>query len=306
MPCRRCHAHVTYKSGIVCANYGYARGGSQACSGAWCAGCFVPHEFDRFEVAVPRDFYGASLAELEDEVRHRRARPGDHLCCTFQCPGCQSHNVRGKPLVKGDIASEALESLCIRATLDAFWRRASRTVKGHLTLVQKILRYAEEMGIAFPFPRMGPFPMGHHLGMLQAIMVLRRSLDPGRGGDTLQYGTARKVRAAFSILWDASVESGGDIVLSSSGMKGRCVATLAPSESRWYQHFAAGCCARMGDVVHQDRAYTIRVLLKLVSMFELQWGKQGWDMPLADISACVFLLVTCLGGRAATRLSGRT
>ena len=126
-------------------------------------------------------------------------------------------------------------------------------------------------------------------------------MTPGGGGDTLQHGTARRVRAAFSILWDASAESGGDIVLSSSGVKGRCVATLAPSESRWYQHFAAGCCARMGDVVHQDRAYTIGVLLKLVSMFELQWSEQGWDMPLADISACVFLLVCCLGGGARLR-----
>ena len=75
---------------------------------------------DRFEVAVPRDFYGATLAELEDEIRYRKARPGDHLCCPFQCPECQSFNIRGKGLVKGDAASEAFEALATRASLDAF------------------------------------------------------------------------------------------------------------------------------------------------------------------------------------------
>ena len=70
--------------------------------GAWCADCFRPHELDRFEVAVPRDFYGATLAELEDEIRFRKARARDHLCCTFQCPECQSWNVRGRGLRGGE------------------------------------------------------------------------------------------------------------------------------------------------------------------------------------------------------------
>ena len=51
----------------------------------------------------------------------------------------------------------------------------------------------------------------------------------------------------------------------------------------------------MGDIVCQDRAYTIGVLLKLVEMFEGQWQDQGLDMPVKDINACMFLLVCCLG-----------
>jgi hypothetical protein len=43
---------------------------------------------------MPRDLKGASLAEVEDEVRFKQARPGDHLCISFQC-SYQSQNIRG-------------------------------------------------------------------------------------------------------------------------------------------------------------------------------------------------------------------
>ena len=33
-----------------------------------CEPCSEPHELDQFEVKVPRNFHGASLAEVEDEV----------------------------------------------------------------------------------------------------------------------------------------------------------------------------------------------------------------------------------------------
>ena len=47
---------------------------------------------------MPRDFNGASLAEVDDEIRFRQARPGDHLCVPFQCPNCQSQNIRGRSI----------------------------------------------------------------------------------------------------------------------------------------------------------------------------------------------------------------
>ena len=54
-------------------------------------------------------------------------------------------------------------------------------------------------------------------------------------------------------------------------------------------------CARIGDVVEQDKAYTIQGVLKLVSMFETKWTELGMGMTLESICACVFLLLTCLG-----------
>ena len=171
VPCLKCPKRVTFTSGIICANYGHNRGTPRRCNGAWCAGCFTPHPFDHFETAVPRDFNGASLAELEDEVRFRRARPGDHMCTPFQCSSCQSYNIRNRPLVSGDVDSEVFDCLVIRATLDAFWSRSTRTIAGHLREVKLIIKYASELGATNPLPRLGSFPLYHHLGMLQAIMV---------------------------------------------------------------------------------------------------------------------------------------
>ena len=85
---------------------------------------------------VPRDFHGVKLSELEDEVRYQQARPGDHLCLPFQCPNCQSQNIRGLDLEVGAIEDEAFECIVIRATLDAFWSRASKTISGHVKEVR--------------------------------------------------------------------------------------------------------------------------------------------------------------------------
>jgi hypothetical protein len=60
------------------------RGRFQKYNGAWCAECFTSHELDAFEVKLPRDFYGASLAaELEDLKRFKQARPGDLSAMSF-------------------------------------------------------------------------------------------------------------------------------------------------------------------------------------------------------------------------------
>ena len=52
----------------------------------------------------------------------------------------------------------------------------------------------------------------------------------------------------------------------------------------------------MGDVVSQDRAYTIEVLLALLEMYEEEWQTFYLCMPLNSICACRFLLVSSLGG----------
>ena len=63
-------------------------------------------------------------------------------------------------------------------------------------------------------------------------------------------------------------------------------------EGRWFQWLTIGTCARIGDVVSQNKAYTIQVVLKLVSMLEAEWSDLGLDISLESICACVFLLLT--------------
>ena len=238
VPCQKCQKLVTYESGIICANFGANRGQFKACEGTWCADCFTAHPLDNFEVKVPRDFHGVQLSELEDEVRYQKARPGDHLCLPFQCSNCHSQNIRGVDLEEGVIEDEAFSCIVIRATLDTFWSRASKTVASHVREVRFMARYGLALGFN-PMPPLGPWPLYSHLGMKEAMMVLMRSLEQGRNGRVM-YSTARQANACLTVLWQASPISGADITLSSASIKGRYVATLCPSEGRWYQRFETG------------------------------------------------------------------
>jgi hypothetical protein len=264
-------------------------------TGTWCAECFRAHDLDCFEIKLPRDFNGASLAEVEDLNRFRVARPGDHLCTAFQCPNCQSQNIRGRSLDPTHARDQAFEALAIRATLDAFWSSSTATVKSHVTNVRFMTCYGDALDFS-PMPVLGPFPLYHHGGMREAILLLLRSTEKGKKKATVQYGTARKLRSTLTKLWEASPEAEADIVLSSASRKGRYVATRCPSESRWYEHFALGVAARMGDIVLQDRAYTIAVLHKLLESYEAEWAEPSYNMATKTLCSCMFLLVSSLGG----------
>jgi hypothetical protein len=185
--------------------------------------------------------------------------------------------------------------MLVQAILDAFWSRASKTMANHLQEVRNITRYGQMFRYS-PMPVLGPWPLYTHLGMDTALMVLLRSLEKGKTSATVKYGTARKARATLTVLWESSPSSGDDLTLSAGSVKGRFVATLCPSKVRWYQRFETGIAARMGDVVFQDRAYTIEVLLALLEMYEEEWQTYYLCTPLTSISACMFLLVTSLGG----------
>jgi hypothetical protein len=52
----------------------------------------------------------------------------------------------------------------------------------------------------------------------------------------------------------------------------------------------------MGDIVHQDRAYTLAIVLAIVGMFEEQFQSQGYEMPNRDMEAVMFFIDSCMGG----------
>jgi hypothetical protein len=100
----------------------------------------------------------------------------------------------------------------------------------------------------------------------------------------------------LTVLWETSSISGSDIVLSTAGRRGRYITTSCPSESRWYEQFTLGTSIRMGDIVSQDKAYTIEVLHELLNEYEQEWVTNDLGIELEVISACMFLLVSSLGG----------
>jgi hypothetical protein len=89
--------------------------------------------------------------------------------------------------------------MVVRATLDAFWSRASKTVANHVQEVRNMARYGRMFRYP-PMPTLGPWPLYTHLGMDAAVMVLMRSLEKGKSNGTVKYGTARKARATLTVL----------------------------------------------------------------------------------------------------------
>lgn len=163
-------------------------------------------------------------------------------------------------------------------------------------------RYGSALGF-IPMPPLRPFKLGSHNGMLQAIMLEMRLLEKGRprtkataGGSTVMFGTARMIRSTSTVLWENSPASGSDIVFSSGQAKGRFVATLCPSEGRWYQHFSLGCATRLGDVVTQDRAYSIEIVLQVIQMYEDHFQQEGYTIPIRVMEAAMFFMISCFGG----------
>jgi len=135
-----------------------------------------------------------------------------------------------------------LECMLIRATLDAFWSRASKTVANHVREVKNMARYGQMFRYS-PMPVLGPWPLYTHLGMDAALMVLLQSMEKGKARATVKYGMARKARATLTVLWESSPSSGDDLTLFAGSVRGRFVATLRPSEGRWYQRFETGIAA---------------------------------------------------------------
>jgi hypothetical protein len=181
--------------------------------------------------------------------------------------------------------------MLIQAKLDAFWSRASKTIANHVQEVRNMARY-DQMFRYSPMPVLGPGPLYSHLGMDTALSCY----DPwnwGRQG--LRSSMGQPERHAPRLLCSGT-SSGDDLTLSAGSVRGRFVATLCPSEGQWYQRFKTGIAAQMGDVVSQDRAYTIEVLLALLEMYEEEWQTFYLRMPLNSICACMFLLVSSLGG----------
>ena len=62
--------------------------------------------------------------------------------------------------------------------------------------------------------------------MLQAMMVIMRSMEPGKGKDSrAKYATSQKIRGAFLVLWGISPEAGANVSLLSSSKGGCYMAT---------------------------------------------------------------------------------
>jgi hypothetical protein len=93
-----------------------------------------------------------------------------------------------------------LLKLIRRANLDALWSREPCTVNHTLTACQQGASVAVSLGFKHKlFRPMRPFPLEDTFGMRTAMVMLERSLKPGKYASHLQFGTVQKFRSALAM-----------------------------------------------------------------------------------------------------------
>jgi hypothetical protein len=254
-------------------------------------------EGDQFVIKKPMDEEGFSVLVERDKGRFLSARNGDHFMCPFQCDLCHFRNIQKRDPTPDTNRKDALMLRCIRrANLDALWARESSTVVANGREMRKIALKADMVNMAVPTPELGPFPVNDDQGMAMAVCILMRSLDPGINEEYVQYGTARKMRSAYSNFWQASVEGGKHAVVQRNTTK--MFMTSCPTNGFWFERFMLGMHKRQGDQSYPDLAISIDVMLALMERFERAWevAKGQEKEERAVLFPALFSIITYCGG----------
>ena len=90
----------------------------------------------------------------------------------FQCELCHFRNIYGRNPNPRDSAHREAMEFFRQANLDAFWCRASSTIKGNLNEGKRGQKFAQRPGLLSLILEMGPYPLTDSLGMLSAVAVL--------------------------------------------------------------------------------------------------------------------------------------
>lgn len=117
---------------------------------------------------------------------------------------------------------------------------------------------------------MGPFPMEEMMGMGGAVVMLQWSLDKDIHNKTLQFEMIKKLCAAVSNIFHASVKGQGAMTMAKDTKK--LMVTTCPTCSDYFECFICGMHKRMGNIVRPDHAISIPLMLGLLAMVEMDWS----------------------------------
>lgn len=260
--CMKCKKKLTDPMGeIFCANFGTKRGEFEKCKSAWCPSCYESPEELEFPRVELVDEEGLELPQVDSDM-FLCARAGDTLMTPFQCEFCLFQNIHGRNHLRIRPEDRLSMKLLRRANLDAFWARTSNTVQTNLGLVRRYIKTEIELDVDTMPPR-GPMPLEDTQGAGTAMVMLKRSLDRGRNARTVQFGTVRKLRSAFSNFWQASKGNEFTTVFSLENGKSWFVNTC-PSNSFWFNRFIKGMHERSGDQPNINEALSCKLMSEIM------------------------------------------
>ena len=284
---------------MVCDNFGTKRSGARvACQGAWHPQCYRQDPDVGFPVRGAQDLEDTIIDqedfEDEDPNRFKTARPGDHLCCPFQCDNCTFWNLRQRGPIKDNL-KDKFTLICIRrAILDSFWAREPSTVVYNGRQMFKYLDACNRLGEETPLAPKGPWPGYDVFGVRLALALVVRSLDPGNHAKTVQFETVRKIRGCFSNFVHASVGGMGESFIADD--TGVSAITRSTSNTLWFRRFMLGMHKRMGDIWIPDRAITIHEVLVAMTILEEDWDSMVKVGDIRGMERAALTAVMVIGG----------
>eukprot|EP00980_Cylindrotheca_fusiformis_P026529 scaffold16361_cov69-Cylindrotheca_fusiformis.AAC.2 len=277
--CKKCGRLLRWTQGVFCTNLLHSLGGFPPCHGAWCGGCyflssaeegFFSQTDDREVHRLVGDNPGDNLwgPKAPDLRQFDEAREGDHLLSPFVCHLCIFRILKGGDPDPDRDSHQALLKTIMRANLDVLWSRTRSTVKTNRNTVARAISSLERLGLGGPFYDPGPTPFSDFCGFETALAVLIDSQRSGKYSVShKQWDSIRKVKSAvasFEKLSNNNPLSQLALLESERGYVRRF--HFGQTASLWYQRFAAGCKARMGQDVRPNQALKTELWLQLLEL----------------------------------------
>jgi hypothetical protein len=282
----------------------------------WCGKCYSSsNTFHKFHIQESESFSDGTSDNVEDSERlqvawgekHRPAqqythgRNGDHLITPFECDLCIFRKLRRHSPDITLLVDQRLLDCIRRVNLDAFWSRASSTVKGNHDRVKVSLQISKNMGLDGPYYHDGPMPDYDYCGYELAIQMVDASRRPGRHSSAYtQFDTVRKYRSAFTSFYRTTPQ-GNRLVMGLVNNKGQLQRFVQdPTVTVWFQRFITGCERRMGNVWKPNMAFQTPLLLKVIDAasqhLEESVSPSESDRWLVFVTYCVVTYTLSLRG----------
>ena len=187
----------------------------------------------------------------------------------FECDLCIFRKLRKCNPSPHNSQDQLLLGVVRRMNLDAFWSRASGTVTQNAKRAQMGIELSSLVGLQGPYEDAGTNPDYDHCGYEVAMVILLQSRRPGKySTNYTQYQTIRKHRATFGNQIRAAAQSNctSTVTVDDKGKYRRVVNDK--TGSLWFNRFMAGLHNRMGEVGKQNKALSLKQMVRLVQLSE--------------------------------------
>ena len=118
-----------------------------------------------------------NLLEVDDTLRFKNGRDGDHIMAPFQCDICHFQNLKGRNPRAGCYQDDLLLMCIQRVVLDSFWSRERSTVNSNRLEGVKFVELQETLGLKRKaLPPQGPYSMEDTWGVNVACLLVMKLL----------------------------------------------------------------------------------------------------------------------------------